>query len=170
MLNNIYILNLSIAKNNWKCKFLDAIIDNGIFYTLEEAIDYGKLVFTNMACNEYYVETITDEELDNFIKDNKIEYRFTISIISNNRKRFNTDKELMDYFNSKINSISNDNLFEFLLSLIEYYDITYDHHGNIICEEPIEQFPKNSYVTSCIIDFTIDGCKKGEYRFHYDLI
>ena len=169
-MNNTYILNLTITKNNWECDFLDAIVDNGIFYTLEEAISYGKWVFANMVCSEYDKETITNEELDKFIKDNKIEYKFIISIVNNNRKRFNNSKDIMDYFNSKINSVSNDNLFEFLLSLMEYYDITYDYHGNIICEEPIEQCLKDSYIISSIIDFTIEGCKKGKYTFNYDII
>lgn len=168
--NNTYILNLVITKNSWECNFLDAIVDNGIFYTLEEAISYGKWVFTNMVCSEYDKDIIIDKELDEFIKDNKIEYKFTISIVSNNRKRFNNSKEIMDYFNSSINSVSNDNLFDFLLSLIEYYDITYDYHGNIICEEAIEQCPKDSYVSSSIVDFTIEGCGKGKYIFNYDII
>lgn len=167
-MDNIYILNLTIAKNNYDCEFLDAIVDNGIFYTLEEAISYGKWVFVNMACNEYDKEIITDKELDKFINDNKIEYRFIISIVSSNRKRFNSSNDIMDYFNSKIKFISNDNLFEFLLSLIENYNITYDYYGNIICEEPIQQYPKDSHVISSIVDFTIESCKNGNYKFKYD--
>ena len=170
MINNIYILNLSIAKNNWDCEFLDAVVDNEIFYTLEEAIEYGKYSFLNMIYNEYEKEIISKEELDNYIKDNNIEYIFRVSIVSNNRKRFNTTKELMDYFNSNINFISNDNLFNFLLSLIQYYNISYDYNGNIISEEPIEQYPENLNMTSSIVDFTVESCKNGKYRFKYDIL
>lgn len=168
-MNNIYILNLSIVKNNWECQFLDAIVDNEIFYTIEEAIDYGKYSFLNMFYNEYDRKIISNNELDKFIQDNNIEYIFNISIVSNNRKRFNTSNELMDYFNDNIKFIKNEKLFDFLLSLIQYYNITYDHHGNIISEEPIEQYPKDSYVVSSIVDFTFESCKKGKYRFQYDI-
>lgn len=168
--NNIYILNLNIAKNNWNCEFLDAVVDTEIFYTLKDAIEYGKYSFFNMLYNEYEIESNFDEKLNKFIQDNKIEYIFTVSIVSGKRKRFNTSKELMDYFNTNINNIPNEELFDFLLSLIQYYNITYDYNGNIISEEPIEQYPKNSYVTSSIVDFTIDSCKEGKYRFNYDII
>ena len=114
-MDNIYILNLTIAKNNYDCEFLDAIVDNGIFYTLEEAISYGKWVFVNMACNEYDKEIITDKELDKFINDNKIEYRFIISIVSSNRKRFNSSNDIMDYFNSKIKFIFHKSSIFFIL-------------------------------------------------------
>lgn len=166
-MSNIYVLNLAITKNNWECQFLDSIVDNGIFYTLEEAITYGKYSFLNMACNSYDKDNITESELNEYIQDNNIEYNFTISIIANNRKRFNTCNELIDYFDSNIKSISNDNLFDFLLSLVESYNITYDYHGNIIAEEPIPQYPKDSIVVSAIVDFTINSCKNNQYRFEY---
>lgn len=168
MMNKIYILNLSIVKNNWECQFLDAVVDNEIFYTLEEAIKYGKYSFLNMIYNEYNKDIVSDEELDEYIKNKNIQYIFTISIVSTKRKRFNTVKELMDYFNSNINSISKDDLFDFLLSLVQYYNITYDHHGNIINEEPVAQYPENSFVTSSIVDFNIESCRNGKYRFIYN--
>lgn len=169
MENKIYSLNLSIAKNNWECEFLDAIIDNEIFYTLEEAVEYGKYSFLNIIYNEYDKEDISNEELNKYIQDKNIEYNFIVSIVSTNRKRFDTVKELMDYFNFNINYISNDDLFDFLLSLIQYYNITYDHHGNIISEEPIIQYPDDPFVVSAIVDFTIESCKNGRYRFNYDI-
>ncbi len=162
-MSNIFILNI-------KLEFEDSDISYSnrfICYTLDEAIESGiediKWQYNNISNTD---TDITDIELENFI--NKITYfEFSIDIISGNRKRFNTSKELMDYFNTNIKNISNDNLYDFLLSLVESDRRLYDYKGNFISSEVSIQIPKDEYCIRSNVQFSMESCRNGEYRFEY---
>lgn len=83
--------------------------------------------------------------------------------------KFDNNKNLMEYYNNNVNNISNDNLFDFLLTLIDEYDINYDYKGNVISEEPQPQ-SFGSRVMAYHLDFSPESCSKGIiYGFDYSL-
>ena len=148
-------------------------------YTLEEAIQVGKNSIRDYCYNIIFSD-VNDDELPDDITDNQFEdfiseenknfkkYIIIVNIISGNRKRFNTSKELMDYFNNNIKNISNDNLYDFLLSLVTSQSIWYDENGNIINSYINTQCPLLEFGYSSDIDFNEEDCKKGVYTFKYD--
>lgn len=171
-MSNIYILNMRIIPNAFNCEYLDCRFNSEIiFYSLEDAIEYGKSEFVYMY-NNYYNDSSNKNpsiiDLEEFIKEKSIQYFFDIKIVSGNRKKFNTCAELMDYYNKHVKDIPNDNLFNFLLTLVDSYDISYDFKGNIISEEIIPQkFLKNDMV-DYQFDFSPESCSKGiVYKFYY---
>ena len=156
-MNNIFILNIRVNKKSGYPDY----IDGGIFYTLEEAIQNGidslSVYYKN---NNRFIKN-----KDKFFKNK--DYYFSISIISTNRKRFNTSKELMDYFNTNIKNISNDNLYDFLLSLVDSITVLYDYFGNILYTHIDDASPIEENVYYSKIDFNEEDCKKGIYTFEY---
>lgn len=156
-MNNIFILNIRVNKKSGYPDY----IDGGIFYTLEEAIQNGI-----DSLNVYYKNNNRFiKNKDKFFKNK--DYYFSISIISTNRKRFNTSKELMDYFNTNIKNISNDNLYDFLLSLVVSDDRFYDYKGKLITSAPQKQYPKLESYCSSIVQFSMESCEIGYYKFCY---
>lgn len=161
-MNNVYFLNLQIIPNNYECKYLDAVIDYGTFYTLEEAISYGIHSFKSVYMNNCNVDKEpTIEEMEEFISKFNIEYRFIIHIVSGNRKRFNNSKELMEYFNDKISNVPNEELFDFLLTLISDYYIVYDYNGNKITGEADPPEFTDEDIYAYYLDFSPESCKNG---------
>ena len=156
-MNNIFILNIRVNKKSGYPDY----IDGGIFYTLEEAIQNGidslSVYYKN---NNRFIKN-----KDKFFKNK--DYYFSISIISTNRKRFNTSKELMDYFNTNIKNISNDNLYDFLLSLVDSITVLYDYFGNILYTHIDDASPIEENVYYSKVDFNEEDCKKGIYTFEY---
>ena len=156
-MNNIFILNIRVNKKSGYPDY----IDGGIFYTLEEAIQNGidslSVYYKN---NNRFIKN-----KDKFFKNK--DYYFSISIISTNRKRFNTSKELMDYFNTNIKNISNDNLYDFLLSLVNSISVLYDYFGNILYKYIDDASPVKENVYYSKVDFNEEDCKKGIYTFEY---
>ena len=101
------------------------------------------------------------------MKENDTEYFICISVISTDRKIFNTSKELMDYFNSNIKNISNNNLYDFLLSLVTSDDYTYDYEGNLVDHSIEVQCPALERVFSPNVEFDMESCEQGKYTFEY---
>ena len=184
-LNKIYVIHVyeyngDITSNEDYC-IRNKIIENDIAYTLEDSIKIGKNSIRNYCYNKIY-EDVSDEDLDNIpdnITDDQFEsfisnklkegntYAIIISIISGNRKRFNNSKELMEYFNNNIKNISNDNLYDFLLSMVISEDRFYDYNGNYINTFIWDQCPLLESSWDAKIDFNEDDCKKGIYTFEY---
>lgn len=159
------------------------ILNNSLFDTFEEGLKFGKDSIREYCYNIFY-KNISDEELDlipeelnqqeleSVIEDfnNKdIRYEIIISIVSTNRKRFNTSKDLMNYFNTNIKNISNDELYDFLLSLVDSEDRVYDYNGNYITTFINEQCPMLEGCWSADIEFNEKDCKKGIYTFNYHI-
>lgn len=172
MRNKLYTVYISK-----KVPKFNNILDVSTLDTLEEALDFGKNVIKMDCYNELFKYTlnppddITSEQLDSFIKINDEEYdiyyRIVVDIISTDRKKFNTSKELMEYFNSNIKDISNDNLYDFLLSMVNSEIRIYDYNGNLITRRINTQCPLLESIYSDDIEFTEESCSKGIYTFEY---
>ena len=93
----------------------------------------------------------------------KIDYCLFVFTISGNRIQFNTIRELKDYFKNNILKISNDSLYDFLLSLVEYNYCAYDYKGNLI--DNMAFLPNFNETVVYDIEFTEDDCKNGKYMF-----
>ena len=76
----------------------------------------------------------------------------------------------MNYFNSNIKNISNDKLFDFLLTLVCSYDKIYNYKGEFIRNHIIDMCPRNELVFSNKVDFNEEDCKKGIYEFEYKIL
>lgn len=68
----------------------------------------------------YDRDPCNENELYEFVDKYITDFEFNVCVVSGDRKIFNTSKELMDYFNLKIKNISNENLYDFLLSLVQW--------------------------------------------------
>ena len=173
MQNRIYLVTIYKYYN-----YEHSILNAKVFDTLEEAIDFGKNTIKEYCYNiifdsirdEDLPEDITDNQLDSFINsDINIDYVILISMISKNRKTFNTSKELMEYFNNNIKQISNEELFDFLLSLIKEYNMIYNYNGTLRYTIISDQCPILEIGYSSEIDFNEEDCKKGIYVFKYEV-
>lgn len=166
MKNKLYMI--TVTKQEYNSKL--SIIDCGIFDTIEEGIRFGKIIISD-DCYNNSPNDLDVEDIPLFIKQCKdifdIDYKIRVSVVSTDRKRFNTSKELMDYFNSNIKNISNDNLYDFLLSLVESDDYTYDYNDNLLYHHIEEQRLVLESWYSCNIEFDMELCKQGKYTFEY---
>lgn len=167
MRNKLYLAIISKQVFNNKV----SIIGCNIFDTIEEAMKFGKVTISDDCYNNSLKDLDTNNEILLFIKNCKdlldIDYKIRISIVSTNRKRFNTSKEIMEYFNTNIKNITNDNLYDFLLSLVESDDYVYDYEGNLLYHQIQDQSPILESGYSNDIDFDIESCKTGKYTFVY---
>lgn len=172
MNNRMYMVYASKYKTSE-----NSILNVGLFDNLDEALKFGKNTIRNYCYNTIFKYLpikdselpidVTDDQLDNFIDIESFTYFITISVVSCNRKRFNTSKELMEYFNNNINNISNDNLYDFLLSLVEYHNKVYDYTGKFLWSSIIEQTFLNEKIYDSNIDFDEEKCKTQQYKFEY---
>lgn len=139
-------------------------------YSLEDAIEIGISHFVDIFRETYGKEPDDNNDFQDFIESKIKEQNFTVSIISGNRLRFKTSKELISYFMSNINSIDTNNLYDFLLSFVDSHDITYNYRGERIYDYISTQCPSEEYGWDPHIEFTQESCKEGKYRFSYDEI
>lgn len=159
-MSNIYICNINIEHKNYKNNV------NIICYSIEEALHNSKIFMNDFY--ELYKEQYNDNlSLYDFYTNENTFYECTIDIVSGNRIRFNTSKELMDYFNTNIKNISNDNLYDFLLSLVVSETLYFDYKGNLQSSEINKQLPVNENVLIARVYFTEEDCKNGKYIFEY---
>ena len=165
-MKRIYMVTVSRQSNE-----SNSLLDVEVCDTLESALEYGKIIIRNNCYNRSNIDLDTEEDYINYLnrikKEHDIEYIILISEISTNRKRFNTSKELMDYFNTNIKNISNDNLYDFLLSLVDSITVLYDYFGNILYTHIDDASPIEENVYYSKIDFNEEDCKKGIYTFEY---
>lgn len=157
-LNKVYISN--IYKNN--------IHKSYTHYSLEDAIQCGLSYISDEFYDIYNRSPYNNQELEDFINNNFEDDCILINVISGNRIRFNTSKELINYFFDNINKISNENLYDFLLSFVECDNLFYDYKGNLLNSEISTQCPVEEYGWDAHVIFTEDSCKEGKYRFSYN--
>ena len=160
---NIYVLFIKVESEKYEIN----TAFNNIYYTLEDAISKGIIELKNICLDYYDINEISDNKLKKFYINKNLYYEFQISVINSNRKRFNTSKELMDYFNTNIKNISNNNLYDFLLSLVDSITVLYDYFGNILYTHIDDASPIEENVYYSKIDFNEEDCKKGIYTFEY---
>lgn len=162
---HIYILSLKVSSDNNEINYFY----NGIFYSLEEAINIGKIELYDLCCNYLDTDEVSKSRLYKFYNNKNLYYEFQISVVSGNRKRFNTSDEIMEYFNKYINHIPNNKLYDFLLSLVECDNRYYHYDGKLKGGEVIAQAPKLENVFASRVYFSIESCKRRNwYIFEYN--
>lgn len=147
-------------------------LDVGLYDTHEDALQAGKNAIFDHCYNNSTKDLLTDEDVLEFINSEKtmdIEYSIRISTVSTSRKKFNTSKELMEYFNTTIKSIPNNKLYDFLLSLVVSDDNVYDYQYNLLFNQIFEQCPMKEIGYSSNVDFNEEDCKNGIYTFEYEI-
>lgn len=148
--------------------------------SLEDALDIGKrsirslitkMLYTGIDDYEDYRpnKEILKEQVDSFInfrlKELRINYCITIDIISGNRKIFSDVRELLDYFNTNISNITNDELYDFLLSIACSDQQLYDYNGKFIENGITMPIRYESEKYKFDIKFTEQSCRNGIYKF-----
>lgn len=128
-------------------------------YNLNKAIELGKIEFIRYYNN--HKSKFSKISFSEYM--NKLDYCFFIDIISGNRIEFNSYKDLKYYFDSNILNISNNELYDFLLSLIDFIYTAYDYNGNLIDLDGHINYIND--LSSYDIKFTEDECKNGIYKF-----
>lgn len=161
---NIYVLSLKISSDDDKINYCYP----GIFYSLEEAIDIGKIELYDFCCNYYDCNYVSKRQLYKFYNNKNLYYEFHISVVSGDRKRFNSSNEIMKYFNENINNVSEDQLYQFLLSLVQCENRYYRYDGKLKGGEIIPQAPKLECAFECRVYFNMESCgRRNEYIFEY---
>lgn len=172
-MNKMYMVSVSEYTGILRAK----ILDNNLFNTLNDALYFGKNKIKEYCYNSIYntiddnvPDYLTEEELNNYINlllSKDINLYIVISVVSTNRIIFNTFKDLSKYFNDNINNISNEELYDFLLSLVDNDTRFYDHNGNYLSNFIFEQQPKLDFTCGSEVYFNEEDCKKGIYTFNY---
>ena len=146
------------------------IINFNICDTLEDAIEKGIYFIKEYICNlmDEDIDEISYDYYNQLIKNNcNISYYINISVFSTNRKSFKSPKDLMEYFNNNIKDISNENLYDFLLSLVECDTRLYDYKGkyksNMIFGRQFLKDQQYAYN----LEFTEESCMNGIYEFWF---
>lgn len=121
----IYILDIKFQGIVKYC-YLDKDIYNNFYYSLEEAIEHGKdLLKDALKRTASYLNMDIKDILD------IVEYSFIIKQVSCNYIKFNEDNEREEYYKNNISNITKENLYDFLLSILNYVEYTLDLDGNI---------------------------------------
>lgn len=156
-MSNIFITNITIKDSNGNTEYQNS----DIYYSLEEALESGK---NNM---KFIYDNFCEETIDIDAYMNSKDYYFFIYIISGNRIKFNSCKDLMMHYEKNIKSyISNYiDLYNFLLSLVKYDYRSYDYKGNLILSHVMIQQP--SGFLGCNVKFSIESCNNNDYKFEY---
>lgn len=161
---NIYVLYIKISSDDDSINYFYS----DIFYSLEESIRIGKIELYDFCCNFYDCDEVSKQKLYKFYNNKNLYYEFQISVVSGNRKRFNTSNEIMKYFNKYIKYIPNNKLYDFLLSLVKCENRYYRYDGKLIGGEIMNQHPKFERVFSSRVYFSIESCKRRNwYIFEY---
>lgn len=165
-MNKMYNMELVEYINGIKTK----IIKTGIYDTLEDAIYSGKNNLISFIRD--LIEYEKDDNISKIIQDyinnaliNGIEYSIIINVFSTNRKKFIEAKDLIDYLNNNIINVPDCELYDFLLSLVEYDTRIFDYNGNYQSNMIIGRSMLNT--RSYDLDFTEDSCKYRKYKFKY---
>ena len=162
---NIYVLTLYVSSDDNKINYRS----NNIFYSLEEAINHGKIELYDLCCDWFDTDDVSKRKLSKFYNNKNLYYEFQVSIVSGNRKRFNTSNEIMEYFNKYINHIPYNKLYNFLLSLVECDNRYYRYDGKLKGGEIVVQAPKLENVFASSVYFSIESCKRRNwYIFEYN--
>lgn len=120
------------------------------FIYFDKLVIHGKFPYNkNLGINNYggisydkHESIITMQEIVNSIIDNdlyatknnfldKYDFEYIVYIISRNHIEFNNSKEIEEYINQNINSLNNDNLYSFLVSIANQSLEEYDFNGNL---------------------------------------
>lgn len=146
------------------------IINYSICDTLDDAIKKGIFFIKEYICNiiDKDIDELTDDTYSQLVNNSdKISYSINISVFSTNRKSFKTPKDLMKYFNNNIKNISYENLYDFLLSLVEYDSRLYNYKGeyrsNMIFGRQFLLEQPYAYN----LEFTEESCMNGIYEFWF---
>ena len=131
---------------------------NSYDFTLDNALDRA-ISHINTHYN-YYKDNYKDIN-DYLIQEDCYIY---IDVISCNRVKFKSKLELKNYFDLNINNISNNKLYDFLLSISDHDSRCYDYYRNLISSEQFLHCD-NTDILAYEIKFTEDSCNKGKYTF-----
>ena len=175
LINKMYSVKVC-EYDGWSLNRIIDIIES--LYSLEDAIYVGKSIIRDYCYESIFENTdfellpddVTDNELESFIANKRNEnksYSIIIEITSGNRKQFETSKELMDYFNNNIKNISNEELYDFLLSLVVSESREYDYSGEFISSKIWEQCPTLERAIFSNVNFNEQDCLNGIYTFEY---
>ena len=163
---NIYVLSIKVEFDNNDVHYYCT----DIFYSLEDAIKNGKIQLRDICADYYNIshKSLSKNRLYKFYNNKKLYYEFQISVVSGDRKRFNTSNEIMEYFNNNINNIPDDQLYNFLLSLVEFENRYYKYDGKLIGGEIMAQAPKLERAFAYRVHFSMESCERRNwYIFEY---
>ena len=158
--NKIYIVEYNNKTSNINTPF--------VCYTLQEAINIGMSQFTDAFFDTHEREPIDNNELEKFIQENYRDLDFIIKVISGNRLRFRTTEELIYYFLNNIDNIDNENLYDFLLSMVESQELFFNYKGELEGVDFATQCPYEENGWNPKVYFTEELCKEGKYTFAYN--
>lgn len=141
--------------------------DSGDYDDLDEAVEYAlDVLYQDM---EYYYlneeeheyEDLTEMQKKEVFKEKVSDYRLVIRSISSERIRFESVRELAEYYAEQICSgkITEERMYDFLLSLVQYDERHYDKEGNLLYSKIKLQELDGTTEYDIIPDFSIETAK-----------
>ena len=114
--------------------------DLSCYESLEECEEYAPhwlfsdLEFYLPLDEEGYCQDITEEQKLDLFHEKVYGYQLRVRNVSPNRIRFESAKELADYYAEKLSdgTVTADNFYDFLLSLVQYEERFYDYKGRLL--------------------------------------
>lgn len=134
------------------------------FRTLEEALEAG--IKHYYAVLKEYIHNKgggSRDLLDIVAKDKVWDSCIAVRIISNKRVQCHTLKELTKYYTDNIMDVKPEERYDFLLSLLQYYQRVYDSHGNYLRTENKHQYLEDKYEYSLLPLFSMENAKDLRY-------
>lgn len=104
------------------------------FYSEEEALE-GALSFWKDKMTEYVrdgIGEVTHEYLMEIARRNVTHNMISVCVVSPERKKFSTLKEMRKYYTENILNVEPDKRYDFLLSLLQCDERFYDEDGNYL--------------------------------------
>ena len=138
-----------------------------VCFSLEDAIQIGINEFKKSFYNYNLREPINNEELEYFVKNKCNTDSFLVEVISCNRITFESIDEILSYLKYNIDIIPNDELYDFLLKMVNSEIRFYDHNGKFISNDfDIQNCGLDCYNAN--IEFTEESCKDRKFKFSYE--
>lgn len=162
--------------NSWagkeQVKDIDGERDTYIVYAgmegvLEDAVTYacgnllGEMGHYVESDDEYYPDLSDEQEYEVF-KEKVKDYSVKISVISSKHIQFESQKELAAYYAEQVagDELDEENIYDFLLSLVKCEERYYDIHGNYFRSRIVRQELDGTTEYDIVPDFSIETAKR----------
>jgi hypothetical protein len=128
------------------------------FYSLDDAVKAG-IAFYYSKAKEYVPEYKHPNKafLDDIAKEKFREAYITVRIVSNERIRFESEEELMEYYTDHVLNAKPEEMYDFLLKFVDYDERFYDCNGEYLFSKSCLQ--GEEYWVRKIPDFSMENAK-----------
>lgn len=133
---------------------------------LNDAVNYACGELLGEMCKYFvdekgFVADLTEEQELELFGEKVTDYSVKVSVISSNHIVFDSQQELAEYYAERVanDELSEENIYDFLLSLVKCEERYYDIHGNLLRSRIIRQELDGTAEYDIIPDFSMETAK-----------